>query len=569
MALTIFESRQLVKELINQAKQLWDKTDHADKMEGLVDDPVFRMLFSALAHHLSLIDKEITRLRSDVLNEYADYMTPNEGIRAIPATMAISTNLADGFDELTVNQNTKFGVRDQNIDLVPLLNTKVVNIQKTEIERLDGRRWKVTLHFSGPIRNLAGFSFAIMDSTFRGFKPTIKGRNVRIIRPWQFSEQPFNSYFSIDTALYNNHQVYDPSNVSMDLFAGQNLTNFIISDFPLTDVSEYGEDKVEILFEFTGISPQFVFDKSKLKLNTIILTNVSYHSVELTEQRPIARIADTNGKLPAGESRKADFFMHLIPSQKGLLPKDNIMVRSYTSERFNPLSLLKLINVIIAKIDTDRAAFSAIPAQQSDNVLLSLRDIMRELKQALVHEGKESTRAGIYICYKDSVISKPITVEYLTTAGSTINSVIMSGPNLTVPLGFNADQTVQICEPQPGVDANHDSASLFALSQYMFATGDRLVTPADIKMFCLAVLQMRYNLDRKLIRSVSVEHRPVPSDHMLGYEIIVDIVIEDNPFVKKALSNDISRIEMTIEKMIQVRSTNIYPIRTHIKIDSE
>ena len=569
MALTIFESRQLVKELINQAKQLWDKTDHADKMEGLVDDPVFRMLFSALAHHLSLIDKEITRLRSDVLNEYADYMTPNEGIRAIPATMAISTNLADGFDELTVNQNTKFGVRDQNIDLVPLLNTKVVNIQKTEIERLDGRRWKVTLHFSGPIRNLAGFSFAIMDSTFRGFKPTIKGRNVRIIRPWQFSEQPFNSYFSLDTTLYNTLQVYDPSNVSMELFAVQNLTNFIIPDFPLTDSNDYGEDKVEMIFEFVGITPQFIFDKTKLKLNTIILANVAYHSVELSEQRPVARIADSNGSFPNGISKRSEFFMHLVPSPKKLLSNENIMVRSYTSERFNPLSLLKLINVIIGKIDTDRAAFSAIPNQEIDNVLLSLRDIMHELRSALAQEGKESTRTGIYVCYKDTNLTKPINVEYLTTAGASINPVLTNNPVLVVPLGLKFDETVLIAEPHLGSDANNDNSNLFLMARYLYATGDRLVTPADIKMFCLAVLQHRYSLDRKLIKSITIDHRPVPSDRMLGYEIIVDILIEDNPFVKKALGDNIDRIEITLEKMIQVRATNIYPIRTNIKIDNE
>jgi hypothetical protein len=48
---------------------------------------------------------------------------------------------------------------------------------------------------------------------------------------------------------------------------------------------------------------------------------------------------------------------------------------------------------------------------------------------------------------------------------------------------------------------------------------------------------------------------------------VVDILLADNPFVKRSFEEKVSLVEMLLQKMIEVRSTNIYPIVVTIQIE--
>ena len=52
-----------------------------------------------------------------------------------------------------------------------------------------------------------------------------------------------------------------------------------------------------------------------------------------------------------------------------------------------------------------------------------------------------------------------------------------------------------------------------------------------------------------------------------GYEILVDIVLTGNSFIRRSFTDKISSAEILIQKMMEVRSANIYPIRLSISID--
>jgi hypothetical protein len=51
-----------------------------------------------------------------------------------------------------------------------------------------------------------------------------------------------------------------------------------------------------------------------------------------------------------------------------------------------------------------------------------------------------------------------------------------------------------------------------------------------------------------------------------GYEIVVEILLADNSFVKRSFADKIPQVEILLQKMIEVRSTNIYPILVSIQI---
>ena len=105
------------------------------------------------------------------------------------------------------------------------------------------------------------------------------------------------------------------------------------------------------------------------------------------------------------------------------------------------------------------------------------------------------------------------------------------------------------------------------MSRYYIATCDRIVTPADIKLFCYNELLTRYGIIRDMIKSISVNRRQQIEKNGPGYEIVVDILLADNTFVKRSFEEKISLVEMLLQKMIEVRSTNIYPIVITIQIE--
>jgi hypothetical protein len=160
-----------------------------------------------------------------------------------------------------------------------------------------------------------------------------------------------------------------------------------------------------------------------------------------------------------------------------------------------------------------------------------------------------------------------VEVGYLTTAGAGINSSLNADCSFIVPTGLNSSQTHQIANPVMGSDEITEESAQASLSRYYIATCDRIVTPADIKLFCYNELLTRYGIIRDMIRQITVNRRQQIERNGPGYEIVVDILLADNPFVKRSFEEKVSLVEMLLQKMIEVRSTNIYPIVVTIQIE--
>ena len=92
------------------------------------------------------------------------------------------------------------------------------------------------------------------------------------------------------------------------------------------------------------------------------------------------------------------------------------------------------------------------------------------------------------------------------------------------------------------------------------------MTPADIKLFCYNELLTRYGIVRNMVKQLSVNRRIQKDRHSCGYEIVVDIVLADNPFVKRSFAEKVPQVEILMQKMIEVRSTNIYPVTVTIRV---
>ena len=108
-----------------------------------------------------------------------------------------------------------------------------------------------------------------------------------------------------------------------------------------------------------------------------------------------------------------------------------------------------------------------------------------------------------------------------------------------------------------------------SMARYYMTTNDRLVTPADIKLFCYTELQTRYGITRSMVKSVTVSHRQQQERWNAGYEILAEIVLKDNTFIRRGFEDKISMAESLMQAMISVRSANIYPINVTIVIEKK
>jgi hypothetical protein len=569
MKQTIFETKQRAEELLREAINVWRHSDDNDKLEGLENDPILKLMITALAYQTNESISDLEAMKTEVLEEYAQLLTPYEIGHAMPATAVITTAPQDPITELELNSSTTFSLTGTEYRFMPLLKTRLLNVKKVSIVRMDGRRWKVTLNFSSPIKDISSFAFAIKNKNFQDLNITINRQPLPIAKPWDYSELPLADSFGLDTILYNRSQTYEASASCLDLFARQNIRIFVIRPHKPTQYAEVETDSMDLVFEFSGINDNFMFDKNCLILNPVILVNAELHHTTLSAQTPVARVGGYDGNNDDNVNLQ---FLHAIrPAEEQLYGNSLIEVRRVAADRFNQGRLVKLLNAVIARYHSDYYAFLNLKGISGDKTMQALQEILMRLSDSAKKDQLRQV-PGVYILLRDTKLfqSKEGSVEigYLTTSGAGVNSALNTDSTFAVPTGLSSTQTRQIASPVMGSDEITDEAAKTCLARYYIATCDRIVTSADIKLFCYNELLTRYGIVRDMVRKLTVNRRQQIERNGPGYEIVVEILLADNPFVKRSFEEKISTVEILLQKMIEVRSTNIYPITVTISIES-
>ena len=568
MKQTIFETKQRAEELLREAFNIWRQSDDNDKLDGLENDPVLKLMMTALAYQTNESTSDLESLKTEVMEEFAQLLTPYEIGHAVPATTVVETALMDSVSETEVDAQNAFTLNGTNFTFLPLLRTRLLNAKVKSIIRMDGRRFKVSIHFNSPIKDLSGFAFAVDSLDFQDLSVSIRDQQLPLIRPWDYSELPLQDCFGLDTILYNRSQTYEASATCLDLFARQNIRLFVIKQHTPTRFLATETDVVDLIFEFSGISDRFVFAIQHLFLNPIVLVNAQLHQTTLSSQTPIARVA--------GYDKDEDHvnlqFLHAVrPSEEQLYGNSLVEVRKVAADRFNQGRLVRLLNALIARYHSDFYAFQGLQGFSGDKTMQTLQETLTRLME-MVKKDQLRQVPGVYLLLRNLRLIESgkgsVDVSYLTTSGAGVNASLNADSTFTVPGGMSAAQTRQIAHPVMGRDEMTEEAALASLSRYYIATNDRIVTPADIKLFCYNELLTRYGIVRDMVRSLTVNRRQQKDRHSCGYEIVVEITLADNPFVRRSFAEKVSRVEILMQKMIEVRSTNIYPVVVTLNIEN-
>ena len=508
----IFETQQRADELLREALAIWRKSAQNDFLEGIEEDPIFSLLMLATAYQENRFDGELEHLKAEVLEEYVQTLLPYGMRHAIPATAVVETALQEDVAQLNVDADLSFSMEDTGITFMPLLKTKAVNLSISSVVRMDGKRWKVTLKSNHPVTDLSGFSFAIKDAFFHSVTVSLKGKQLPLIKPWQYADLPLNKYFSMDSMLYNRQQVFNASSMAFDLFARQNVRMYCVRPCKLADYVKEETRQLELIFEFSGISDDFIFGKQQLALNTILLVNARLDSTTLSSQNPVYRVE--TGQL-----------LHLIRPQDEELFRDvQVNVRKVAADRFNVYGLLKLLRYLIDRYDTDYYAFQHIQGWKGDAVMAGLRNSWQYIWEKAKNVG--NVQSGVYLMLQQrrGVNKENISLKtsFLTTDGSKVNENLNINAAFGTAYGFDNAQTRQIAPPLGGCDELSENDAVESLTRYYITTQDRVVTPADIKMFCINELSTRYGIGKNLVNDIRIDRRLRRTPHCC-YEIVVDI----------------------------------------------
>lgn len=549
----IFETKQRADELLQEAIEVWRQSDESERLEGLENDPVFKMIITALAYQANELESDISRFRQDVVSEFYDSLLPYQAGHAIPATVAIETALQGDTPEMVMTSDMGFALGDGEFIFSPILATHLYNMHVLNVARIDGRRWKVSIEFPISTKSIEGLAFAIQNCHFRELRVTYKGEPIQLICPWDYANMPMCQNFDYATCIWNQNDVYNPSSLFMDLYARHNLQMYIVDRERPKTLPQGEFSQLDLIFEFFEIPADFQFGPENLILNPVVLAEVRRRVCTLTPSQPVSRIS-------SGQ------FMHLLPPMSGSTITDlNVDIRRIAADRFNRASLIHLLSSLIDKVHSDFYAFQSFAKDVSlDHTKQQLIDLLNKLRNnAIMHGSSDESVRGTYFILRNP--AQGCDFMYLTTSGSNVNSALNENSSFMVPLGLDQNKTRQITPPMPGFDEIRDEVAQQVLTRYYNQTADRLVTPSDIKIFCMQMLMGRYGIPIKSIQDIKV-HMRADMNRQSGYFLAVSIRLEDNSFIRRNLNGKIQNMNQLIEKMIQVRSISVYPVHVDIAL---
>lgn len=558
MRQNIFNTRQRAEEIIKEAVAIWQRGFNSEQLEGIEQDPVFSLFMTALAYQANEIDNEIEQLQEEILDELTRLLIPYEKIHPLPATALVEVRLDDRIPELTLDQRCGFILPDTDYTFIPILKTRAINAEIQSVVRIDNRRWKVSLKLKGAVKQLSGMTFLVGNPHFHDLKLYANGAMLPLVKPWDYSDLPLNECFSIDNMVYNKSLTYQASNSWFDLFAQQNARLFYIDSYKGSDVPF---DKQELIFEFIGIDDQFTFDKEQLSLNATILANVTQHSVTLSSNSPIARLS--------GENNRQQFLHLIAPNDNQLYHETPIEIRRVATDRFNAERLTRLASTLVSRFASDYYAFQKIEALREGRVMEQFYNLLKKISEGLSRSSSEWA-SSLYLLLRNDRGFHPkemsLRVNYLTTDGSAVNAGL-NAKSTFAPLANNYIQSVrQLANPMPGYDEIQSENAQDNLARYYMITNDRIVTPADVKILCYNELERRFGITSEMIAGIKVKQAQKAERHHYGFETQVYISLTDNAYIKRNFVDKIPMTELILQKMIEVRSTNVFPVIVNIEV---
>ena len=530
--------KEIKKNVIDQWKKEGNKA-----FNNMEKDPVIDLLLSSLSYQAFLIQKDIEQFEEKTVRNFRDCVIPYQLIKPIPAFSIVETNTID-ISEKTVDETCVFEFK--KLKFVPLLKTKIINSNLKIVEQQDNVII-VELELVNPVESLSGLSFFIdTDENIKIESIKISNYELPLIMPSHFNELPFTKWFN-NSHLFSeqNYFLYGSYDYWQEIFLTNSCKLYYISEYDAKEIHLNGNTNIELEITFNSILEA----SDKLKINCIPVVNVENKEITLDSRNPVCDLSSGVGE-----------FLNLWydkEEEKNIKEyADSFVIRQFGIERYNPKQLLEQMEEIISRYNSDYYAFQSIKGLKNSDITKKMQEIIDDTYEIVSKEFEDNKNKVSYyaVLKKSKLDNKSVTVNYLTTFGELGNGVKTEEKVTKTPIFIDRKKTSLLLETKGGKNGIIDESQKDDITKYYFQTKDRLITPADIKIFIRTFYYKNFILNDE-VENIIIK----PED---GY-IAVSIKLHENSLLKETTGELLSLSEI-LQNKILLKSTGIMPYKVYI-----
>lgn len=536
----------------------WDGDDRSMPYYGLDKDPILSILITAFVFQINQLEDNIKAFREGLFDEFEDLAVPFELVKPVPAIAMLATSKRKGDnDTIFTDQDMSFEIEkkmmmsSERYAFAPLFNTRLVNITPVGVKQLSETKWLVNFDNDEAELDLGCIAFFFDKQNFTDLKITIDGKEIPLVKPWEYDRFPLNPWITAKNIVCNKALVYGSNEQWFDLWVNHELNYYLIAP----DFKRKIKDKnFSLTFDFAGLDGSQTLNAENIILNAFPIVNVTRKDFFLSLNSPVVKISEENlDDSEDEEDRNNSFFMNLVfdEEKNEYDDLDKFTLRHFGCERFDMAELINTANTLVRRYGTDFYAFQSISQFQSSERMRRLSYVVKDITDILKQYG--IPKSGIYAILKNKNYLSPdeakLTICSLFTNGTAANDIDINASIISSDILDNK-KTRLLTMTSGGKDEimNHDEKKM--LGRYYLQTNDRIVTRSDLNLFCRRML-IQEGINAKYITNIDVPH--TTSDDK-AQKVFIAV---DRDFVSDI---DFVHLASKMQKMIDVRSAGLMPV---------
>lgn len=532
----IFE--KYYKEVIDNAVEHWKKEKN-DAFEGLENDPVVRLLLSALAYQSYNIRKDIEDYQEKTIEKLRDRLIPYHLIKPVPSFSILETRIKKEYPEnsFVAKESCLFEFGKNKFKFLPLLKTKILKATIIAKTITSENSISLMLESETNIGDVSGLSFYFDCDESIDIQIEYNGKILPLIKPHQYNELPFIKWFNEDLLLNDNHYLFGSYDYWQDIFVSNNVQLFYIDKYDTKEI-EFGDDKnIELNIIFNSGEAGFDVEMCDVKINCIPVINIEKKEITLSDREPIQPLSSQSGE-----------FLNLLYNNSGQeieKYKNSFVIRDYGVERYNQMQLFEQLKDMFNRYVSDYYAFKSVSGLKNSDKLEKIRSTLEEIYH-VVNENNNIPTSGHYAIFKlNENLTKNndrIYLEYLCTAGESANGIKLQEKAVLAPKQLDKSHTILLKETSGGKNLITNEEQKNIIAKYYFLTKDRLVTESDIRIFCHKEL------------GSDIKRIDFKNDTS---EIRINILLNKDSQLKNKY--EMQRMANILQKKIELHSSNFIP----------
>ena len=475
------------RQLIKEAVEHWDEWG---ELRDIEDDPIVKLLFSALAYQSHTLSREISAFQDRIITESRNKLIPYHLIKPFPAFSIVETKLGKNTDNsiepltsIIVNEKCGFDFGKNKIMFTPLFNTKIINaeISDKQIDK-DNYTIQLTLSSGTIIEDFSGLSFYFEESEMvPDIVISLNNQPLPVISPDDYDNLPFTDWFQHHYLLREENQLqFGNYDYWQEFFIKNHVHMFYIDEYDTSKIRNTSSSPVFKIQFKSKLELQY-FKNRNIKINCLPILNVHKKTVTLTDSSPIIKL-----------SAEKEMFLNLLVNENTEVDDNDFYIRHFGVERYGQEELFYQLNDLFNHFISDYYAFKDIDEFKKGDKLDTLYKSFRELWPVIMRN-KNNNYSGAYAILKlkknlrhqyNSVI-----INYLTTNCELANGIKEGEKAGSASEFLDKGSTVLLKETTGGREEELNEGNLNHLARYNLITKDKLVTITDLKAFCFRELK--------------------------------------------------------------------------------